>query len=84
MAFIRSLADVRAALERKGDEISRVQQRIDATEEELKNVSFSEAERTQIRRNLERYQDEKKYLRDDRKDLQVKLDESMFPSVRLD
>jgi len=69
MASAQSIADVDAALQRKEDEVVKVQQRIDAAEKELEKAT-SDEDRMQIRRIIEKREDEKNKLRDQQTALQ--------------
>jgi len=79
MASVRTIDDVRAALDSKQIEIAKVQKTIDALDEELKNSSVTEADRRQFRDEKNLLRAEKNELTKQQTALLNKLDERMFP-----
>jgi len=79
MASVRTIDDVRAALDNKQIEITKVQKTIDALDEELKNSSITEADRRQIRESQNLLRMNQNELAKQQTVLLNKLDERMFP-----
>jgi len=79
MASVRTIDDVRAALDSKQIEIAKVQKTIDALDEELKNSSVTEADRRQFRDEKNLLRAEKNELTKQQTALLNKLDECMSP-----